>query len=77
MRQRHLKYERANVNAPNVASTARKDLSHLTCFNSDKVSRAKEGQRHLRRLVTVLALCVDETNVDDAPEATLERVPCI
>ena len=24
------------VHAPNVASTACKDLSHLTCFNSDK-----------------------------------------
>ena len=58
-KQRCLKHERANVNAPNVASTARKDLNHITCFNSDKkghykVSRAKEGQRHLRRLVTVL-----------------------
>ena len=24
------------IHVPNVASTARKDLNHLTCFNSDK-----------------------------------------
>ena len=25
-----------NINAPNIASTACKDLSHITCFNYDK-----------------------------------------
>ena len=45
-RQRRLEYEQAqndsgstpttNVNAPNVTTTARQDLSHITCFNCDK-----------------------------------------
>ena len=41
-----LRIKQANVNVLNVASPARKDLSRLTCFNSDvtrQVSRAKEG----------------------------------
>ena len=58
---------------------ARKDLSYLTCFNSDKKSHyvtkcpkarkdkdTLEDQRHLRRLVTSLGnLRIDETNVDN------------
>ena len=43
-KQRHLDHEQArkdstpdaSVNAPNVASTACKDLSHITCFNCNK-----------------------------------------
>ena len=43
-KQRRLDHEQAwkgftpaiGIHAPNVTSTARKDLSHLTCFNSDK-----------------------------------------
>ena len=67
-KQRHLDHERAwkdstpaaGVHASKVASTARKDLSHFTCFNSDKKGHyatkcpEPEEQRHLRRLVTVL-----------------------
>ena len=44
----------ADVNASSASCGARKDLSHITCFNYDKVSRAKERQGRLRRLVTVL-----------------------
>ena len=57
-KQCRLKHERTN--APNIVSTARKDLSHLTCFNSDKKGHYAtkcpelEEQRHLRKLVTVL-----------------------
>ena len=59
-KQKQCRFKYKWTNARNIASTTRKNLSHLTCFNSDKkvyytiVSRAKEEQRHLRRLVTVL-----------------------
>ena len=67
-KQRHLDHEQARkdstlaagVYASKVVSTARKDLSHFTCFNSDKKSfyvtkcPESEEQRHLRKLVTVL-----------------------
>ena len=67
-KQRHLDHEQvrkdstpaAGVHASKVASIARKDLSHFTCFNSDKKDHyatncpEPEEQRHLRKLVTVL-----------------------
>ena len=59
-KQKQCCFKHERTNARNVASTAGKDLSCLTCFNSDKevsyttVSQAKEEQRYLRRLVTVL-----------------------
>ena len=52
-----LKIKWANVNVFNIASLARKNLSRLTCFNSDitrQLSQAKEGQRRLRKRVIVL-----------------------
>ena len=66
------------VHAPNVASTPCKDLSHLTCFNSDKKGHyvrkypetrkdrdTSEDQRHLKRLVTSLGnLRIDKTNMN-------------
>ena len=67
-----LKHERTN--APNVVSTACKDLTHLNCFNSDKRGQAMEEQRHLRRLVTVLTT---STLATETKESTLERVSCI
>ena len=45
----------AGIYAPNAASTARNDLSHLICFNSDKKGQDIKEQKQLRRLVTVLA----------------------
>ena len=59
-KQKQCRFKHKRTNTRNVASMAGKDLSYLTCFNSDKkvsyttVSRAKEEQRHLRKLVTVL-----------------------
>ena len=61
-KQKQCRFKHERTNARNVASTAGKDLSYLTCFNSDKevsyttVSQAKEKQRHLRRLMTVLVI---------------------
>ena len=62
---------------PNVASTALKDKSHLTCFTSDKKNHncpepkkdrdTSEDQRHLRRLY-LQRLLSNEFR---------EQVPCI
>ena len=41
--------------APNAASTACKDLSHLTYFNNDKKDQANKEQKYLKRLMTVVA----------------------
>lgn len=41
------------------------------------MSQTKEEQRQLRRLVTVLALYINEINVDGIPKATLEQVSYI
>ena len=63
---------------PNVASIALKDMSHLTCFTSDKKNHyatkclkpkknrdTLEDQKHLKRLVTSLdKLRVDEININ-------------
>ena len=72
----------AGVYAPNVASMARKNLSHLTCFNCDQKGhyaiKCLEQRTATQKTSDSLGnLRVDETNVDSAPEATLKRIPCI
>lgn len=41
------------------------------------MSQTKEEHRQLRRLVTVLALYINEINVDGIAKATLEQVSYI
>ena len=47
---------------------ARKDLSHITCFNCDKKGHYATKYPELRK---------NSDAEDYAPEVTLERVPCI
>ena len=80
-KQRHLDHKRAQkdstpaagVYAFKIANTARKNLSHFTCFNSDKKDRyvtkypKPKDQKHLTKTsVSTGNFCIEKTNVDTA-----------
>ena len=61
-KQRCLKHEQANVNVPNIAST---DPSQKRAETPQKINDYLGN------------LQIDETNINGAPEATFEQIPCI